>query len=176
MPEVNQWFMNFLNITNLNNHLKRTTSSDKISRNFAHILRQRSFYPVYPPAENVCMDFEAWNQYARINTHPRIFIAASDLATFNKDVNNCICLNPGKVVKGTSNGTYAKIVISKKPIVVADMAANKSVGAPNMSILEELGQAYTVSQKPVETKAEPVHTNTDENSQDNYIGVTFHRI
>lgn len=156
--------------------VSKTSSSDKISRNFAHMLRQRSFYPVYPPAENVCMDFEAWNQHARIYAHPRIFIAASDLATFNKDVHGCVCMNPGKVVKGTNNGTYAKVVISKKPIVVVD--TNKSVvSAPNTSILAELGEAYAVTQKPMDTtQTTSTDTTKVEDSKENYIGVTFHKI
>lgn len=140
------------------------------------MLRQRSFYPVYPPAENVCMDFEAWNQYARIYTHPRLFIASSDLATFNKEVHGCVCMNPGKVVKGTNNGTYAKVVISKKPIVVVD--TNKSVvAAPNTSILAELGEAYAVTQKPMDTtQTESTDATKVESSKENYIGVTFHKI
>lgn len=156
--------------------VSKTSSSDKISRNFAHMLRQRSFYPVYPPAENVCMDFEAWNQYARIYTHPRLFIASSDLATFNKEVHGCVCMNPGKVVKGTNNGTYAKVVISKKPIVVVD--TNKSVvAAPNTSILAELGEAYAVTQKPMDTtQTESTDATKVESSKENYIGVTFHKI
>ena len=91
--------------------MKRTSSSDKISRNFAHILRQRSFYPIYPPSDQVCIDYEAWAKYARIDTHPNVFIAVSDLANFNKIVNECVCLNPGRLVKGTSTGAYAQITI-----------------------------------------------------------------
>lgn len=90
----------------------KTLSSDKISRNFSHLLRQRSFYPIYPPPDHVCIDFEAWNKYAKIECNPRILIAVSDLVTFNKEVNNCSCINPGRLVKGTSNGTYAQITIS----------------------------------------------------------------
>ena len=78
------------------------------------MLRQRSFYPIYPPPDNVCIDYEAWMQYARIDVHPKVFIAVSDLATFNKEVNNCACLNPGKLVKGTSIGGYAHISLTEQ--------------------------------------------------------------
>ena len=64
--------------------MKRTSSSDRISRNLAHLLRQRSFYPIYPPPDHVCVDYEAWEKYARLDANPHIFITASDLATFNK--------------------------------------------------------------------------------------------
>ncbi len=43
-----------------------------------------------------------------------MFIAVSDLANFVKDVNNCVCLNPGKLVKGVSTGAYAQILIKQE--------------------------------------------------------------
>jgi hypothetical protein len=42
-----------------------------------------------------------------------VFIAVSDLANFNKIVNECVCLNPGRLVKGTSTGAYAQITIAQ---------------------------------------------------------------
>jgi len=155
----------------------RTTSSDKISRNFAQILRQRSFYPIYPPPESVCIDYEAWQRYARIDQAPRVFIAASDMVNFNKEVNNCVCLNPGKLVKGSSNGTYAKIVVSNKPIVVE---ANKTIIASSnlalsKSILEEY-QSLAVTQEANATKAEVPTTQLNQNEHPNFIGVSFHKI
>ena len=42
-----------------------------------------------------------------------MFIAVSDLANFNKTVNECVCLNPGRLVKGTSTGAYAQITIAQ---------------------------------------------------------------
>ena len=102
----------------------KSSFTDKIARNFVHLMRQKSFYPLYPPPDNICIDYEAWNQHARINRPPRIFVASSDLATFNKEVNNCNCINPGRLVKGTSTGTYAQLIISASPItaVVASTA------------------------------------------------------
>ena len=90
----------------------RTTSSDKISRNFSHILRQKNFYPIYPPPDHACIDYEAWNEHAELgSTSPHIFIVSSDLASFNKEVNGCVCLNPGRLVRGTSTGSYAIIQV-----------------------------------------------------------------
>jgi len=64
--------------------LTKSSSTDKISRNFSHLLRQRSFYPICPPLENISIDYEAWNKYARIDEHPHVFVAVSDFATFVK--------------------------------------------------------------------------------------------
>lgn len=40
---------------------------------------------------------------------PNILILSSDLSTFNKEVNGCVCINPGRAVRGTNTGTYALI-------------------------------------------------------------------
>jgi DNA polymerase alpha subunit B len=76
----------------------RSTSTDKISRNFVHLLRQKSFYPLYPPSDNICIDYEAWNKYARIDKPPRIFIASSDLATFNKVISKSFSISASLLI------------------------------------------------------------------------------
>lgn len=159
----------------------KTTSSDKISRNFSHIMRQRSFYPIYPPPESVCIDFEAWHTHARIEVPPRVFISASDMANFNKEVNNCTCFNPGKLVKGTSNGTYAKIIVSDKPIVVEAIKQPLVVPAINLnanksSILDEYQQmavAQEVVQEVVSGKS--YEAISDSNICD-FVSVSIHKI
>lgn len=100
--------------------VSKTQSSDRITRNFAHLLRQRSFYPIYPPPDHIPIDYEAWNKYARFDKPPRVFIAVSDLTTFVKDVNNCVCLNPGKLVKGVSTGSYAQIIVKQENNNITD--------------------------------------------------------
>ena len=102
-----------------------------------HLLKQRSFYPIYPPPDHICIDYEAWQKYAQIDLVPRVFIAVSDLTTFNKviycffislggmiyiflnkllkEVNNCACVNPGRLTKGTSTGGFAHLVFTSKP-------------------------------------------------------------
>lgn len=91
--------------------VSKTQSSDRISKNFSHLMRQRSFYPIYPPPDHMPIDFEAWTKYARLETKPDVFIVVSGLATFVKNVNDCVCFNPGRLVKGTAHGTFAKITV-----------------------------------------------------------------
>ncbi len=140
-------------------------------------MRQRSFYPIYPPPESVCIDYEAWQKYARIDQAPRVFIAASDMANFNKEVNNCVCLNPGKLVKGTSNGTYAKIIVSAKPIVVE---VNKTLPvAPSLSLSKSILDEYqpvAVTQEVVSLKNESTSAPTVLNENTNFVSVSFHKI
>lgn len=122
----------------------KSSFTDKIARNFVHLMRQKSFYPLYPPPDNICIDYEAWNQHARINKPPRIFVASSDLATFNKEVNNCNCINPGRLVKGTSTGTYAQLIISASPITAVPAAT-----AP----VATQAQTQTQTAAPTQTQA-----------------------
>ena len=76
------------------------------------MLRQKSFYPIYPPPEQISIDYEAWHEHAQLGTiSPNFFIVSSDLTTFVKEVNNCTCLNTGRLVRGSGFGTYALIQI-----------------------------------------------------------------
>ncbi|CAF0800297.1 unnamed protein product [Brachionus calyciflorus] len=117
--------------------VSKTTSSDKLSRNFVHMLKQKSFYPIYPPPDHICIDYEAWNKYARIYTHPKIFIAVSDVTKFSKEVNNCTCINPGRLVRGTSTGTYAQITISQKKSQENDQTQNTQTQNSGMQALRK---------------------------------------
>ncbi|RNA22668.1 DNA polymerase alpha subunit B [Brachionus plicatilis] len=107
--------------------VSKTQSSDKLARNFVHMLRQKSFYPIYPPPDHVCIDYEAWNKHAKIYTHPKIFIAVSDMAKFTKEVNNCVCINPGRFVRGTATGSYAQITIQMNKIQENDQDKNSGI-------------------------------------------------
>lgn len=42
---------------------------------------------------------------------PDILITPSDLITFAKNIEGCICINPGPLVKAKTGGTYASITI-----------------------------------------------------------------
>jgi DNA polymerase alpha subunit B len=177
----------------------KSSSSDKISRNFAHLLRQKSFYPLYPPPDHVCIDYEAWSKYARIDTPPSVFIASSDLTTFDKEVNSCHCVNPGRLVKGTSTGTYAQIVISSGPKPVAAVAMDTTPATPvstnpatqtklsdELSFIEQYAMAAAAVTKPVVAMDTTTQASTQSTTQQTQqtqpasnglnITVTFHKI
>ena len=100
-------------------------------------MRQRSFYPIYPPPDQVCIDYEAWLKHARIETHPDVIIAFSDLATFNKNVNNCVCLNPGRLVRGTSIGSYVQVTVKPSKNKLDETTSDtkeRSTEHPNISV------------------------------------------
>ncbi|KAJ0049877.1 hypothetical protein NL108_005171, partial [Boleophthalmus pectinirostris] len=60
------------------------TGSDRFSRILKHILTQRSYYPLYPPVEEVNMDYEKFQSYGQMPLTPDILIIPSELRYFIK--------------------------------------------------------------------------------------------
>uniref|UniRef100_A0A8D2JHW4 DNA polymerase alpha subunit B n=1 Tax=Varanus komodoensis TaxID=61221 RepID=A0A8D2JHW4_VARKO len=87
---------------------------DRFSRILKHILTQRSYYPLYPPAEEMNIDFEHFYQYTLLPVTPDILITPSDLKYFIKDVLGCVCINPGRLTKGQVGGTYGRLCVQRK--------------------------------------------------------------
>ncbi|KAK1150948.1 DNA polymerase alpha subunit B [Acipenser oxyrinchus oxyrinchus] len=86
---------------------------DRFSRILKHILTQRSYYPLYPPAEEMNVDYEQFQAYAQLPVTPDIFITPSELRYFIKDVIGCVCVNPGRLTKGQVGGTYGRLFIKR---------------------------------------------------------------
>ncbi|KAI1284863.1 DNA polymerase alpha subunit B [Halotydeus destructor] len=75
-------------------------AGQRMSRLCGHILRQRSFYPLFPPNTDVNMEFSLMNKLA-IPVTPHFLIVPSDLKNFCKVVDGCICINPERLTKLT---------------------------------------------------------------------------
>ncbi|XP_004682690.1 PREDICTED: DNA polymerase alpha subunit B [Condylura cristata] len=93
-----------------------SAASDRFSRILKHILTQRSFYPLYPPQEDVTIDYETFYTYAQLPVTPDVFIAPSELRYFVKDVLGCVCVNPGRLTKGQVGGTFGRLYIRRQPV------------------------------------------------------------
>ncbi|XP_043982875.1 DNA polymerase alpha subunit B isoform X1 [Gambusia affinis] len=89
------------------------TSSDRFSRILNHMLTQRSYYPLYPPAEEVNMDYEKFQIHGQMLVTPDILVVPSELRYFVKDVAGCVCVNPGRLTKGQVGGTYGRLLIQR---------------------------------------------------------------
>ncbi|KAM9741525.1 DNA polymerase alpha subunit B [Menidia menidia] len=89
------------------------TGSDRFSRILKHMLIQRSYYPLYPPAEEVNMDYEKFQSFAQMPLTPDVLITPSELRYFVKDVVGCVCVNPGRLTKGQVGGTYSRLLIQR---------------------------------------------------------------
>ncbi|CAN1313474.1 DNA polymerase alpha subunit B [Linum perenne] len=115
----------------LSRNPKDAPPSDRMSRLSSHILNQQrhcptqtrtlvSFYPLYPPAEDVPVDFSLAPRALRIESVPDILILPSDMkyfikvltiggATEDEAAKKCICINPGRLAKGEGGGTFAEL-------------------------------------------------------------------
>ncbi|XP_070819502.1 DNA polymerase alpha subunit B [Chaetodon trifascialis] len=89
------------------------TGSDRFSRILKHILTQRSYYPLYPPVEEVNMDYEKFQSFGQMPLTPDVLIIPSELRYFVKDVVGCVCVNPGRLTKGQVGGTYSRLLIQR---------------------------------------------------------------
>lgn len=89
------------------------TGSDRFSRILKHMLIQRSYYPLYPPAEEVNMDYEKFQSFGQMPLTPDVLITPSELRYFVKDVAGCLCVNPGRLTKGQVGGTYSRMLIQR---------------------------------------------------------------
>lgn len=107
-------------------------SGEEISRNAAggskhrmstlanHVLCQRSFYPLYPPAEGIPLDFSLAPEALEISSIPDILILPSDLTHFVRVVSfggktvgeeqvKCLCVNPGRLARGEGGGFFVEL-------------------------------------------------------------------
>uniref|UniRef100_A0A8D1AQW0 DNA polymerase alpha subunit B n=1 Tax=Sus scrofa TaxID=9823 RepID=A0A8D1AQW0_PIG len=90
-------------------------TSDRFSRILKHILTQRSYYPLYPPQEDVAIDYEHFYAHAQLPVTPDVFVAPSELRYFVKDILGCICVNPGRLTKGQVGGTFGRLYLRRQP-------------------------------------------------------------
>lgn len=88
--------------------------SDRFSRILKHMLTQRSYYPLYPPVEDVNMDYDKFQSFAQMPLTPDVLIIPSELRYFVKDVVGCVCVNPGRLTKGQVGGTYGRLLVQRR--------------------------------------------------------------
>ncbi|KAL3690758.1 hypothetical protein R1sor_004409 [Riccia sorocarpa] len=114
-------------------------ASDRMTRLATHIIAQRSFYPLFPPPQGTCYDLSLTPEAVSVNQIPDILILPSDLAPFVKVLalpsspqlasgadesggresiplkeeqqRKCVCINPGRLTKGSSGGTFTELLV-----------------------------------------------------------------
>jgi DNA polymerase alpha subunit B len=120
------------------------SSCDRMSRLASHVLQQRMFYPLYPPALGSCLDskLSLENNSMFLPLTPEVLVLPSDLNPFAKEVklapsmytreghksvfadkvvddaeglasSSCLCINPGRLAKGNTGGTFATLQMNK---------------------------------------------------------------
>ncbi|XP_034700051.1 DNA polymerase alpha subunit B [Vitis riparia] len=102
------------------------SSRDRMTTIANHILSQRSFYPLYPLAEGIPLDFSLAPEALEVSTIPDVLILPSDLASFVKvlslggrnegeELVKCICVNPGRLAKGEGGGHFVELNYQGSP-------------------------------------------------------------
>lgn len=87
-------------------------SGDRLRRLATHLLQQKNFYPLYPPSEEVNVDYERLEAVAQLDQVPHVLITPSDLLQFFKDIDGCLVVNPQRLTKGSeSGGVFARFCI-----------------------------------------------------------------
>lgn len=85
-----------------------------------HLLSQRSFYPLYPPAEDTPVDLSLAPEALQMSSVPDILIVPSDLTHFVKVLRlegtseggeevKCMCVNPGRLARGEGGGHFVEL-------------------------------------------------------------------
>ncbi|XP_064143881.1 DNA polymerase alpha subunit B isoform X3 [Loxodonta africana] len=75
-----------------------------------------SYYPLYPPQEDMAIDYENFYAYAQLPVTPDVFIIPSELRYFVKDILGCVCVNPGRLTKGQVGGTFGRLYLRRQPV------------------------------------------------------------
>lgn len=85
---------------------------NRLARLAGHLLKQKTFYPLYPSDLDISIDLNLWYKYARIPTIPHMLILPSDLHFFVKNVDNCLVINPERIVKGYTRGSFTHVEVN----------------------------------------------------------------
>ncbi|CAL4149170.1 unnamed protein product, partial [Meganyctiphanes norvegica] len=64
--------------------------SDRLGRLTQHILTQQSLYPLYPPPEGMCVDYEQAEFHSQLPCTPHLMILPSELRYFIRQLTICI--------------------------------------------------------------------------------------
>lgn len=86
-------------------------ATNRLAQLSEHLLRQHSYYPLYPPSEDVNFDYTLFGNYGNLPVTPHVLVIPSSLRFFIKDVAGCLCINPGQLTKCQTGGTYARLVV-----------------------------------------------------------------
>eukprot|EP01103_Thecamoeba_quadrilineata_P017116 TRINITY_DN5947_c0_g1_i1.p1 TRINITY_DN5947_c0_g1~~TRINITY_DN5947_c0_g1_i1.p1 ORF type:complete len:244 (+),score=50.59 TRINITY_DN5947_c0_g1_i1:445-1176(+) len=97
---------------------KNAPKEDRITMLCRMVIQQRCFYPLNPPAEGTSIDSQLLSktEFFEDERRPDILLFPSDLEFFIKEVDGVLCINPGRLCKGTTGGTYCSVIIGPDPL------------------------------------------------------------
>ncbi|KGB79011.2 DNA polymerase alpha subunit B [Cryptococcus deuterogattii R265] len=87
---------------------------DPLANHIRQVLGQRSFYPIFPPPEDVAGEVNldvTHYPLLKMDQAPDILILPSRLNKFAKIVDSTLVINPSHIARARATGHYAKIII-----------------------------------------------------------------
>ena len=95
------------------------------SRLPAHLWNNSSFYPMFPPNRSACVDL-AQSGHFKMEMKPDVLICSSKLNPAAVEVEKVLVCNPGRLCKGGSGGTFARMCLHPYPEVkIHEATANE---------------------------------------------------
>jgi DNA polymerase alpha subunit B len=83
----------------------------RLPRLAQHLLQQRNYYPLFPPHPSVSLDLKRMHWWS-MPCRPDVLILPSKLQCMAKTVlNSTVVINPGRLTRDTTGGTYAVMEI-----------------------------------------------------------------
>jgi DNA polymerase alpha subunit B len=102
-------------------------SGARLGRISQHMLQQRSYYPLFPPADGANLDLKRMDKW-KIPCQPDLLIIPSKLNTFARNVlDKTVVVNPGHLTRATTGGTYAMMEIHPLAREVLEGAGGQDV-------------------------------------------------
>jgi len=97
-------------LLNLSGNETSNVSGDRLARMARHVVQQRSYYPLFPAADGTQLSMSHLQDLS-LPVTPDVLILPSQLAPFAKRAGDVLCVNPGRLCKGISAGTFAKFSV-----------------------------------------------------------------
>ncbi|CAK4494498.1 unnamed protein product [Aphanomyces euteiches] len=88
-------------------------NQQRLYRLAEQLLRQNSFFPLFPSNGDTPLDLKYLEQY-QLSVRPDVLLLPSVLNRFSGAVQETLCVNPGQLSKGQAGGTYAELTILPK--------------------------------------------------------------
>ncbi|KAH9472656.1 hypothetical protein Pst134EA_003261 [Puccinia striiformis f. sp. tritici] len=91
-------------------------ATNPISRACRHVMRQRSFYPLFPHAigsgfDSINLDVTHLDLLKHDTIAPDILILPTNFTAFVKSIDSTVIINPRQLCKSRATGTFAKLTI-----------------------------------------------------------------
>uniref|UniRef100_A0A915ERN5 DNA polymerase alpha subunit B n=1 Tax=Ditylenchus dipsaci TaxID=166011 RepID=A0A915ERN5_9BILA len=102
-------------------------NEDRMSRLIGHLFSSKSLYPLYPADASLPFVLKKSKQKITLLERPHVLILPSVLQPCVKVVEDCICVNPGRFIRGKSGGTFASMEIDVSSSVVDSVAPHSEV-------------------------------------------------